>query len=298
MIKIYIFFFSIIFFKGLVFAEDSLLPPPSSLSLYEIFKHNQTLDNIIARQKTQQPSSSNKEQMSLEAKIQDQEFNIQKSERDFFERLLAKYPDQIVLHYNFAWFFINKQKTISQFNFVLKSKTFDELRFMSAFNIGTLYGFDKKLHTEDESRLDRALQYYQMALDIKPDSQETKQNIEMLFLQQARQQQTESSQQDSSQENNKQQQQDKSQKQGQKNETSHQKKSDKNGQKEEPKQEFQSQKLSKRDVQDILEELKQQEQKIWQELIRKQSQNNQARPLPNKMFKEQQSQDKALEKDW
>ena len=72
------------------------------------------------------------------------------------------------------------------------------------------------MHTEDESRLDRALQYYQMALDIKPDSQETKQNIEMLFLQQARQQQTESSQQDSSQENNKQQQQDKSQKQGQK----------------------------------------------------------------------------------
>ena len=295
MIKIYIFFFSMIFFEGLVFAEDSLLTPPSSLSLYEIFKHNQTLDHIIARQKTQQPSSTNEKQVG----VQTREFSIQQSERDFFERLLAKYPDQIVLHYNFAWFFINKQKTISQFNFVLKSKTFDELRFMSAFNIGTLYGFDKKLHTEDETRLAQALQYYQMALDIKPDSQETKQNIEMLFLQQARQQQTESSQKNSpQQEDNKKQQQDESQKQSQKNENSHQKKSNKNGQKEEPKQEFQSQKLSKRDVQDILEELKQQEQKIWQELIRKQSQNNQARPLPNKMFKEQQSEDKALEKDW
>ena len=48
-------------------------------------------------------------------------------------------------------------------------------------------------------RVYQAIRYYQMALDIKPNSQEVKQNIEMLFMKSTEQQQS----QEGNQENDK-----------------------------------------------------------------------------------------------
>ena len=95
---------------------------------------------------------------------------IQKSEHKMLEGFLAEYPENLFLHYNLGifWVFQDVQKTVKQFLFILKNKKSDELRFRAAFNLGTLYGYDKRLNTEDSHYIDQALKYYQTALEIKP----------------------------------------------------------------------------------------------------------------------------------
>ena len=275
-----------------------------SLNLYDTFQHNRMIKDIEKRQ----------EEIKQDSKNQSLSPYIQESEHKLLESFLAKYPENLFLHYNFGvfWIFQDIQKTVKQFSFILKNKKSDELRFKAAFNLGTLYGYDKRLNVEDYNHIDQALKYYQMALEIKPDSLETKQNIEMLFLrkqsnnsQQSKEnpkQKKEESQQDKSEQKK---QEDKSKQDSSKNQDEskdNQGASYKENRKNEDEQNFQSKDLTKRDVQDILEELKQQEQQIWEKLIqeeaKKQKKQGKRSWMLDGILKNETTKDQELDKDW
>ena len=144
-----------------------------SLNLYDTFQHNRMIRDIEKRQ----------EEIKQDSKKQAFLSPIQESEHKLLESFLAKYPENLFLHYNLGtfWIFQDIQKTVKQFSFILKNKKSDELRFKIAFNLGTLYGYDKRLSTKDGHHIDEALKYYQIALEIKPDSLETKQILKCFF---------------------------------------------------------------------------------------------------------------------
>ncbi|MCB0390567.1 MAG: hypothetical protein KDD58_04725 [Bdellovibrionales bacterium] len=112
-----------------------------------------------------------------------------------------------------------------------------ELKYISLFNAGNAAASAKEI--------DKALSAYQLALDLKPDSEEVKKNIELLW--QSGGGQGEGGQ---NQKGPQDQQQDQNQGQG-----------EPQKQKPQPKK-FDSKQLTKNDVRKILEELKDQEQKI------------------------------------
>jgi|GEM_PF-948525 len=139
------------------------------------------------------------------------------------------------------------------------------LLFMARFNQAQLLGKAKKV--------DEALAMYQKALEIIPDSQETKTNIELLT--QAQQGGGQGGQNQDQQQN---QQDNKDQQQNQQNKNQDNKEQNKKDEpKEGPKQQspkykprpFQGKELSEADVKKILGELKQQEEKIRAEYNRK-----------------------------
>ena len=303
--KIYLIFLFMVI--GVVLKANEEASFKDSLNLYDTFQHNRIIDGIEKRQEEIKQNSKDELPSSY----------IQESEHKLLESFLAKYPENLFLHYNLGifWVFQDVQKTVTQLLFILKHEKSDELRFRAAFNLGTLYGYDKRLNVEDRSHIDQSLKYYQMALGIRPDSLETKQNIEMLFL---AQQSNESQQKkgDSKQKKGESQE-DKSDKQEeQKNESEKDssKKQDqpnndqgvsyKKNQRGMDKQDFQSKNLTKRDVQDILEELKQQEQEIWEKLVeeeaKKQNAKNQGRGrwMLDNILKNEVTKDQKLDKDW
>ena len=275
-----------------------------SLSLYDTFQHNRMIKDIEKRQEEIKKDPKNKFPSSY----------IQESEHKLLESFLAKYPENLFLHYNFGifWIFQDIQKTMTQFLFVLKNKESDELRFKAAFNLGTLYGYDKRLNVKDGSHIDQALKYYQVALDIHPNSLETKQNIEMLFLTTKQN----SKSQNKSDPNQQEQQEQKNKSKQKKNEEEKESSQNKEGTSEEQnvpykesgkgmdEQQFQSKNLTERDVQDILGELKQQEQQIWEKLIqeeaKKQNAKNQGKGhwMLDGILKNQTTKDQGLDKDW
>ena len=270
-----------------------------SLTLYETFQHNRMIEDIEIRQK--EAAQDSKDQKSL--------FFIYESEYQLLEDFLAKYPQSLFLHYNFGalWLSEDIQKSIMQFLFTLKAKNLDKLRFKAAFNLGTLYGYDKRLNSKrnNYNYIDQALKYYQAALKIKPDSLKTRQNIEMLFLRQASQQQQEEDSKKQEPKNQDNAKQNSSQQQDQSGEDKSA--SYKNNKKDKQEQQkFQSKNLTKRDVQDILEELKQQEQQIWKRLIQEQAkkQRNQKKGksrndwMSKDIFNQETSEDQNLDKDW
>ena len=137
-----------------------------------------------------------------------------------------------------------------------------EAQFITRFNLGVLYGAQKKIEL--------ALENYQQALEIQPTSVETKTNIELLIQQQQNQQgEGESNSQDPNQQNKDgQNQQNKDDQQGDKKDED---KEDESKPKEDQTREnsprykprpFQGDQLSEGDVKKILGELRNQEQKI------------------------------------
>ena len=280
-----------------------------SLNLYDTFQHNRMIDGIEKRQEEIKQDSKNELPSSY----------IQESEHKLLESFLAKYPENLLLHYNLGifWIFQDVRKTVKQLQFILKDKKSDELRFRAAFNLGTLYGYDKRLNIEDKSHIDQALKYYQIALGVKPDSLETKQNIEMLFLVKQSnnsQQHKEGSKQKKGEGQEDKSDQKKQEEQKNESEKNSSKKQDqqnddqgvsyKKNQGDMDKQDFQSKNLTKRDVQDILEELKQQEREIWEKLVeeeaKKQNAKNQGRSrwILDGILNNEVTKDQKLDKDW
>ncbi len=186
------------------------------------------------------------------------------------ERFTELYPNEsenVIRHFNIANAFIaseteDKKTAIKEFEVVYKNATSPDLRYVAAFNLGIIYG--------NEKELDRALGYYQKALKERPDSQETKANIELLIQ-------------------NQQQQQGGGEGEGDQNSDEDDKDGDKErkGPPKEPpvmrrevKKRFKSNELTERVVKDILEELEQQEQGIRKKLNKKKT------------------KDRDVEKDW
>ena len=180
---------------------------------------------------------------------------------------LSTSPDLMELHYNLGlgWQQMNRSEdAVKAYNLPLKNlNTSSQTQFASLFNLGVLYQTSKDV--------DKALSNYQAALDIIPDSRETKINIELMIQQQQGgggkgQDQNDQSKKDDKKDQNEGQgegDQDKPQDQDEKKEYA----------KNPPpqKKQFESQQLSQSDVNKILGEIKQQEQKIRAEYNKKES---------------------------
>lgn len=179
---------------------------------------------------------------------------------------LSSSPDLMELHYNLGlgWQLMNRsEESVKSYNVLLKNpNSSSALQFGSHFNLGVLY--------QTAKQVDPALNSYQAALDINPTSRETKINIELLIQQQ------QGGGQGQNQDQNK-------GDQGGEGDQAKKPDQDQNGQgdqqKEEPKEyaknpppqkkPFKSEQLSQSDVNKILGEIKQQEQKIRAEYNKK-----------------------------
>ncbi len=152
-------------------------------------------------------------------------------------------PFNPIFQYNMGFSFIateEKKKAVQMYEEILKQKPLPpEIEFATYFNLGVLYSLK-----EFSDGIDKALEYYQLALNVRPDSKEVKTNIELLF------------------------QSGKGKGKGDKKEQS--KEGEGEDQPKEPQKftnkpqpnQFKSKEMSKGDVKKILEELKKQEQKI------------------------------------
>ncbi len=145
----------------------------------------------------------------------------------------------------------DNQKSSESFKSVDQTAKGFEEQFLARFNEGVLW--------QAMSDTDRALAAYHKALEIKPDSRETKINIELLIQQQ--QEKDKSSQGEGGDQND---QKDKENKDPQKDPQKYEQP------KPQPKK-FKSQDLSESDMKKILSELKNQEQKIRSEFNKKES---------------------------
>jgi Ca-activated chloride channel family protein len=191
--------------------------------------------------------------------------------REQFLSSLANDPLEPRLHLNLGLTFEmlgQSDQAKASYETALKLAQDHETRFVANFNLGQLYQKGKK--TEE------ALAAYQEALKYQPDSKETKTNIELLI--QDQQGKGQEQKQDPNDQNNKGQ----GEGQGQGQNEQEEKKDDqpKQGEKEPPKeyaknkpqpQKFKSEELTQGDVNKILGEIKQQEQKIRAEFNRKET---------------------------
>jgi len=160
---------------------------------------------------------------------------------------LEKDPFNPVIHLNLGLaFLINKEssKAVKAFSTAARlSEGNDEFQFYSLFNGGVA--------AAQAGDIDMALKFYQAALGLRPDSREVKTNIELLWKGQSGQGQG----------------QDKSSKDDQSNQKKNpkgqeQRKEDASYDQKRQPQPFKSKELSKEDMKKILEEIKDQEQKI------------------------------------
>lgn len=193
-----------------------------------------------------------------------------------YEDALAKYyslleddGERAATHSNIGVILNNMQKpedSLKSLQHALKlAETQDdkEMVFKVRYNLGVYYGALKKIP--------EALDNYQAALDIVPDSQEIKTNIELLMQQQQKNQKEQSGEGEQNQDKSKSGQ-DENKKDKQGNEPKDQKdpKDEKDGKDDQKKQSspkyqprpFKGDQLSEGDVKKILGELKNQEQKI------------------------------------
>jgi Ca-activated chloride channel family protein len=187
---------------------------------------------------------------------------------DDFARALVDLPFSGEVHYNIGNTFLKSreyEKALNEFRLSMEdakgdSKNEREVRFRALFNSAVVQTELKKT--------DAALELYQKALELKPDSVETKTNIELLTQNGGGNGEGEGKDKDQKdKKDGKEDDKDKDQKQpkpGQKMENPHYK----------PK-EFKSEELTKEDVKRIMEELKRQE-----EQIRARMNNDQAKDAP------------------
>lgn len=178
-------------------------------------------------------------------------------------------PNSPELKYNFGKIFEKTNEvedSIREYLSAAKSTQNSELQFQALFNAAKLYA--------DKKDIKNGLKYYQMALDLKPDSVEVKTNIELLVQsggggggegQNNQQQDQQGDQKDQKQGDGKEQQQQPPQSGQQQKQSAPQ---------------FKSQELTEQDVRRILEELKRQEDQI------------------RKKLNEQKTQESPIGKDW
>ena len=167
---------------------------------------------------------------------------------DEFAKLLVEDPFHPIFQFNMGGAFLqdeNTEKAKKMWGELLKKGNLPpELAFATHFNMGVLEGAD--------GQFDRALASYQAALEFQPDSVEVKTNIEMLIQQQKK---------GGGKGGGK----DKKKGKGDKDKKDDKGEDDnKDFQNKDPnyKPEFKGEKMSKKDVEQILGELKKQEQKI------------------------------------
>lgn len=184
------------------------------------------------------------------------------------EKEVVDHPDSGALHYNLGFVHENSKEPESAIKEYLSSvKNTDDknLQFQANFNAARLYG--------EQKDIPNALKYYQAALEIKPDSQEVKTNIEMLFKGNGGGGESSDKDKKSDQQNKK------DQKQQQPQPQQPDKPKDSPQKKPAPKP-FKSQDLNEQDVRKILDELKRQEEQIRAKM------NN------------QKSKESPVDKDW
>jgi tetratricopeptide (TPR) repeat protein len=163
----------------------------------------------------------------------------------FFTDALGDSPFAPEIQFNIGDAFLQMKdvdKAISQYRLAIKlapgtSKREQEIRFRSFFNIGAV--------SSSQSKTDEALEAYQQALEIKPDSLEVKTNMELLTQQGGQGGKG-----------------DKEQKDKKDGDGGDSKEPPKMGNKQQDPQPYKGKDLSKQDVDRILEELKQQEESI------------------------------------
>ncbi len=185
---------------------------------------------------------------------------------------LSTSPGLMPLHYNLGlgWQLMSRSdEALKSYNFLLKSPQAEPaLKFDSNFNMGALFQAGKQV--------DSALSSYQAALNIEPQSRETKINIELLIQQQQGGGKGENKDQSQGSKGDQDQKQDpgKDEKDKDKPGQNEQEKEEKKEYAKNPKPEkpqFNSEQLSQSDVNKILGEIKQQEQKIRAEYNKKES---------------------------
>jgi tetratricopeptide (TPR) repeat protein len=151
------------------------------------------------------------------------------------------------------------EKSEKQFKASAESAQSEKIQFLSWFNAGVAAGEQKKVPA--------ALEYYQRALALNPASKEVKTNIELLLQQQSGGGESDDKDKntDKNTDKNKDKNKDKDKKDGKgdqdKDDKKDQDKQDEKKPKPSPKP-FKSEELTERDVKNILEELKRQEQQI------------------------------------
>ncbi len=109
---------------------------------------------------------------------------LKKNDSDTAEKKLLKAlgadPFNPILHLNLGWLFEKEKKynmAAREYESILRQNgrrpVSDELKFIAHFNAGNALA--------EKKDIPGALQQYQDALDLKPDSKKTKVNIELLF---------------------------------------------------------------------------------------------------------------------
>ena len=178
------------------------------------------------------------------------------------EKEVVSYPKAPALHYNLGVVHENSkepEKAIQEYLSTARISEDQDLKFQSLFNAARISG--------EQKNIPNALKYYQAALEIRPESQEVKNNIELLF-------QGNGGGGGDSEKEQKSDQQKKDDKKDQKNPQPQDQKQDQN-KKQAPKP-FKSEELSDQDVRRILDELKRQE-----EQIRAKMNNQKSKETPN-----------------
>lgn len=177
--------------------------------------------------------------------------------KQILQEQVIEHPDLGELKYNYGQVFEKSNDAddaIREYLGAAKNSKDGGLQFQAFFNAARLYG--------EKKEIPNALKYYQLALDLKPDSIETKTNIELLMKSgggggggKDNQKQDSNNQQDKK-EGEGDPKKDQPQPQGQKPQQQP---------KKQP-QKFKSQELSEQDVRRILDELKRQEDGIRKKL--------------------------------
>lgn len=162
---------------------------------------------------------------------------------------LVDSPLSSSLHYNLGHsFYQNKNfdEAMKEFESSEQMTNNKDIKFKSLFNAA-----DSAVRKED---IDRALEYYQSALKLKPDSLEVKTNIELLM---AKREQSRENKQDKKEGEGKGRGENESSEKKQEEGSSHEQRK-----KTDSKAQFKSKELTTKDVEKILEELKRQEEKV------------------------------------
>jgi Ca-activated chloride channel family protein len=174
--------------------------------------------------------------------------------KNLLENEVVDHPKVGALHYNLGVIHENSkepEKAIQEYTSAVKVTDDKKLQFEANFNAARVYG--------EQKDISNALRHYQAALEIIPDSQEVKTNIEMLL---------QSNGGGGGQDQNKDQKQDQKDDKDQKKDGKDQQKpqqpdQQKNDQQKKPAPKpFKSEDLSEQDVRKILNELKRQEEQI------------------------------------
>ena len=157
-----------------------------------------------------------------------------------FSHLLGENSFHPVFQFNLGSSFIGLgdfERAVKMYRETLKlNPLHPKVEFTVLYNLGVLYS---QLIAEDPANLEKALHYYQKALEFKPDSKEIKTNIELLLREFQKNKESSNTCQNEGQ-----------------NPGDKQKKEFTNKPKQEESQKYKNKKLSKKDVENILNELK------------------------------------------